>query len=239
LINYSVEKYDLRFFDDELKAQNIIGPPDCYLRVDQAAFFFENKDILINASIKASYDFEIVINEIKKKLLSENGRGVGIGQIIANIQKLLNKTNKFDEGFNEKTSIYPILLVHDNMYDTMGLNRILGSWFYSELMKLKAEGLDVSNVKPLILMNIDSLILVSDVLKQGKTSLQQLCDAYFDNFQVRNGNLTQTLIPFSNFVVNYLNQSFPTGWKSESLMRYLFARTEVNDKKDATGDNLY
>ncbi len=79
IIKYAIEKFNCRYFDDELKAMDIVGPPDCYLRIANDLFLFENKDILINAVVKTKYDFEALIDEVKKKLYEENGRPIGIG----------------------------------------------------------------------------------------------------------------------------------------------------------------
>jgi hypothetical protein len=235
LIKYSIEKFDVRFFDNELNALGIVGPPDCYLRLENDIFLFENKDILINARIKSSYDFEALINEIKKKLVFDNEKPVGIGQLITNIKKLLKKENKFDEGFNpDSTFIYPILVVHDNMYDTIGLNRILGVFFYTELMKLKTEGLDVSRIKPLVLMNIDTLIQISDILKADKCSLKESFEVFYKNFKLPKGrpleekDYAKTLIPFSNIIMEYLNDKLGRDWRSEKLFKYFFEKANEN-----------
>ena len=229
IINYSIEKYDIRFFDDELNLLGIVGPPDCYLRLDQDVFLIENKDILINAAIKGSYDFEVTINEIKKKLLIEDGRPVGIGQIVTNIKKLLSKENTFDEKFNpESACIYPLLILHDNMYDTVGLNKILNIFFHEELLKLNDEGFDISRIRPLILINIDTLIQVSDALKEGKVIFKELLEGFYhdsilaDNQQHTKADIRNSLVPFSIFLVNYMNNRFGQRWRSENLFKYLF-----------------
>lgn len=241
IIKYSIANYDARFFDDELKVMQIIGPPDCYLREGNDVFLIENKDILINASIKGSYDFEATIKEIKKKLLIEEGRPVGIGQLIANIRKLLSKENTFDAGFSpDKTFIYPLLVVHDNMYDTMGLNKILNIFFTEEVSKLKHEGFDIDRIKALVLINIDTLIQVADILKNKKASLRELVESYIENSEgqkikpFNEKDFTNALVPFSTFVANYMNERFGRNWKSEELMVYLFDKTTniLNDNSE-------
>ena len=236
IIKYAMPKPDCLLFDDDLREKDVIGPPDGYLRLGSAAFLFESKDILINASIKSSYDFEKLINEIKKKLLVEDGRAVGIGQIIANIKKLLTGENKYDEGFDkDKSFIYPILITHDNMFDTAGLNRILGIFFYSALIDLKQQGLDVARVKPLIVMNIDFLIEAAPLLKQGKVTLTEVCEAFYANFHVKSAAeykseieffqaYQDSLLSFAHFVPHYLKAKLGDGWRSEDLLHHLFEK---------------
>jgi len=248
IIEYSIEQYDARFFDDELKKLKVIGPPDCYLREGDDVFLIENKDILINASIKGSYDFEATINEIRKKLLSDNGRPVGIGQIITNIRKLLSKENTFDPVFKpDKTLIYPLLVVHDNMYDTVGLNKILNLFFNEELAILNDEGFDLTRVKPLILINIDTLIQISDVLNKRWCNLKELIEAYNVNSKLQKklpfseSDFTKTMVPFSTFAINYLNTKLGKNWRSENLMKYLFEKNagESSPHSDEGKGTLY
>ena len=235
IINYSIPNPDAKFFDDELNAQGVSGPPDCYIRQERSVLLIENKDILINATIKSSYNFEDTINEIKKKLLIEDGRPVGIGQIITNIRKLLSGENNFDNRFDASTTeIYPVLIVHDAMYDTVGLNKILNSYFSQELSKLKDAGYDVSRVKSLTLVNIDAIISIADVLKDGRCSIIELLQAYDQNCtlattgQVTESDVTRTLVPFSTFTINYLNNKLGKDWRSKSHLHHLFASLNIS-----------
>ena len=162
----------------------------------------------------------------------ENEKPVGIGQIITNIRKLLSKENTFDMGFNtETTCIYPILVVHDNMYDTVGLNKILNSIFEEEVEKLKNGGFDMSGIKSLVLVNIDTLIQIADLLKEGIISLKELFESYFENSELpelrplKEEEITNTMIPFSAFANNYLNDKLSRQWRSENLFKYLFGKS--------------
>jgi hypothetical protein len=245
IIKYSIETFDVRFFDDELKVKKVVGPPDCYLRQKNNIFLIENKDILINAAIKDSYDFEALINEFKRKLLNENGRPVGIGQIVNNIRKLISKENSFDDQFDSgKDSIYPILIVHDIMYDVIGLNNILNTFFDQELAKLKAEGLNISNIKPLVLVNIDTLIQISDLLKDKKTSFDKVLDRYYDNSKLpakqspTAADFTDTLLPFSTFAINYCDKTFGHQWRSDRLLIHLFEQVGKK-QKESSSNTMY
>ncbi|MEQ1554724.1 MAG: hypothetical protein ABL929_11125, partial [Ferruginibacter sp.] len=90
LINYCFPKTDICLFDNDYLNKGIQAAPDCYIKMDNDVLLFENKDILINGNIKASYNFESTINEIKKKLLLKKEKPVGIGQLVTHIKTLLN-----------------------------------------------------------------------------------------------------------------------------------------------------
>ncbi|HEY4327622.1 MAG TPA: hypothetical protein VGN20_26790 [Mucilaginibacter sp.] len=243
IIKYAFNAYSARYFDDELRALDVIGPPDCYLRYEQDVFLLENKDIFIGAGIKGAYDFENLIAEIKKKLLAEGKKPVGIGQIITNIRKLLTKANDFDQGLVvEEASIYPIIVLHDPMFDAPGLNKVMNSLYQEELAKAKADGLAVEKVTPLTLINIDTLIQLAPVLKHGTITLKELLEEYF---KLLNGadevaNLTQeqaeelernAALPFSIFVPNYMQSRFGDNWRSEELMGELFAKSKIDSRR--------
>ena len=233
LIKYAAPKYDSLLFDRDHTDQ-VVGPPDAYLRTHDYSFLFESKDILINAGIKSRYNFEELLNELKKKLLQEpDGRAVGIGQLIANVRKLLTGENTYDSGFRpDATRIYPVLVTHDPVFDTPALNRLLGAWFQDELQKLKAQGIDTSRVRPLVVMNIDSLIQVSPHLREERLTLMDLYEAYYNNGRFptreysteaeRNAAYGQACLSFADFLPHFMTENFGPHWPSEALLQHLF-----------------
>ncbi|MBN8879857.1 MAG: hypothetical protein J0I32_20095 [Sphingobacteriales bacterium] len=238
ILTYAFPKTDALLFDEDMKKQHIIGPPDAYLRQGGAAFLFENKDILINAAIKEAYDLEQLMTEIDKKLVVKEGKPIGIGQLITNIRKLLNQENQYDPGFDKDTSvIYPILITHDKIFDTAGLNQVLHGKFNAELQQLTKEGLDTSRIRPLIIMNIDVLMEMAPLLRKGQITLKEVCEAYYAHCQPapRAAFLTDAafvqamqdkMISFTDFIPHYLTDKLRTNWRSEDLFRYLFRETE-------------
>lgn len=236
ILNYAIPNFTTRFFDKELQALDIVGPSDCYLRIQNDIFLFENKDIFIGAGIKSAYDFEALVSELKKKLLVKQNTPVGIGQLVTNIRKLLDKSNNFDEDvIIEDATIYPIIVLHDQMFDTPGLNKLLDKFFQDELIKLREDGLDTSKVKPLVLLNIDTLIHISPILKNGAISLKELIDNYYNMLTVPNpfiGNQQQleqamqdTNLSFNHFVHEYLNYTYGIKWRSRELFNDLMDKS--------------
>ncbi len=180
------EYFGNRYFQkngDELDAE-FDGAPDYYVRNGKKIFLFESKDILINAKVKQSSDFKVIDNELAIKLYkNEKGKPKAVLQIANNIRKILSKTLEFDSGFNPKNVIiHPILVLHYRIFNTAGINKWVNFWFQDELAKLKQEGYNISNVKPLVLIDIDTLIFNKDVFKNRNLTLEEVLTYYQDNY---------------------------------------------------------
>ncbi|SFS63081.1 hypothetical protein [Lutibacter maritimus] len=213
-----------RFFQrngDDLDAE-FEGAPDYYVRNGKKIFLFESKDILLNAKVKQSSDFNEINNELSIKLYkNEKGKQKAVLQIINNIRKILTKTLEFDSKYNPRNIIiHPILVLHYRIFNTTALNKWVNFWFQEELKNLEQEGLDVSNVKPLLLIDIDTLIYNKDVFSGCKLSLEEVLIEYqedFINFSVKDKKyrseeeatqaLKNSLIPFGEFLDNKIDLS--------------------------------
>ena len=153
----------IRFSGQDLVARKITGGPDYYVRKHKDVLVFESKDFLIPADAKMSFDFARYEDEFEKKLYFEiidgEEKHVGIMQLIAFIKRLLMKDFPADTNYNyREVYFYPIIVIHDHQYDVPGFNILINHWFQAELEELKKEGLYVDHIKPLVIINIDSLI---------------------------------------------------------------------------------
>ncbi len=154
----------IRFSGKELAEKNIDGAPDYYIRRGKDIVIFESKDFLIRADKKASFDFDIYEAEFQRVLYYEDlptgkQKHKAVMQLINSIRKLLKKEFEADKDYYyREVYIYPILLTHDHQYDTPGFNELINSWFQDELIGLEEEGLYIKHVKPLTVINIDTLI---------------------------------------------------------------------------------
>ena len=74
------------------------------------------------------------------------------------------------------------MVLHYRIFNTSGLNKWINFWFQDELENLKTEGYNVSKVKPLVLIDIDTLIFNKDVFKNNKLTLEEVLSFYQDNF---------------------------------------------------------
>lgn len=196
--------------------------PDYYLRNGKHIFLFENKDVLLKADVKISYDFKQIKEELAKKFYG--GKSTAVRQLIGNIKKVLNLEFPFDKDYKVKNvNVYPIIVTHYRMYDTSGINYLVNTWFMDELQKLSIEGLNIENIRPITIINIDTLIIFNDLFRDKKLSLSDLIDKYADlqilNRKKRYKNeeeghqaILQRFIPFSGFVDEYTrkNKLIPT-----------------------------
>ncbi len=168
--SYFVKKHET---DKELD-----GEPDYYLRHGNRIFVFENKDVMINKKIKASADIEIINGALRQKFLGEQNHDVGIGQLINTIEEILNKKFRFDDYVNKMNSlkIYPILLVHDRIFQTPGINYRLNRWYLESVAKRLGERFNPSNIKNLTVIDINTLILWLPYLKTKDRNLRDIID---------------------------------------------------------------
>lgn len=72
--------------------------------------------------------------------------------------------------------------MHYRIFNTAGINKWVNFWFQDELEKLKQEGYNISNVKPLVLIDIDTLIFNKDVFKNRNLTLEEVLTYYQDNY---------------------------------------------------------
>ncbi|MCF6168000.1 hypothetical protein [Lutibacter sp.] len=206
---------------DELDA-NYDGAPDYYLRNGKKIFLFESKDIILNANTKQSCDFNIIEKELKLKLYKkEDGTPKAVLQLINNIRKILLMQLGFDNNYKSKNVvIYPIIVVHNRMFNTGGLNKLLNFWMYEELEILKDEGLNISNVKPVVLIDIDTLLFHKDLFVSRKLSFERCIIEYqkkFLNYNAKNKNFKSeehmlqsaknSFLPYSYFLYDKIDRA--------------------------------
>lgn len=210
----------IKFTGKQLKDMHIEGEPDYYLKKGKNVLLFESKDFLIRADKKASFDFSIYEEDFRKTLYYEelkNGKekSGAVLQLIRNIRRILkNELIANTDYYYKDIFIYPILITHDHQYDTPGFNNLVNYWFQDELNNLEEdEGLFIHHVKPIIVINIDSLIY-HQVGLADYISLVDVLDAYLEYIKINkgikfksqedlNGYVMSKLIPFSLYIDKY------------------------------------
>lgn len=179
----------IRFSGQELKDKKIEAAPDYYVRKGKHILLIESKDFLIPADKKMSFDYNVYEEEFARVLDYEelhNGKikAKAISQLINNIRKILKNDFAADVNYHyKKVFIYPVLLTHDRQYDTPGFHELLNLWFQEALQELADEGLFVYHVKPLSVVNIDSLIY-HQVGLANKICLHEVLDIYHQNKKI-------------------------------------------------------
>jgi hypothetical protein len=181
----------IHFSGKELADMHIDGAPDYYIRKDKNIILFESKDFLILANKKASFDFAVYEEEFQRVLYYETmadgkEKNKAVMQLINSIRRLLKKEFTADTDYHYKdVFIFPVLLTHDHQYDTPGFNELINYWFQDELLGLQEEGLFIHHVKPLTVVNIDSLIYNQVGLAES-IPLHKTLDLYHEYKKVDN-----------------------------------------------------
>lgn len=206
----------IKFTGQELADCNIKGAPDFYLRKGKNILLFESKDVLIGKEVKTSFDYHLYEKEFKKRFYYKelpNGREKpeAVLQLINFIRRLLKKEFSKDIAYNYRdVFIYPILITHDIGFDTPGFNQIINMWFQNEIWNLEEEGLFIHRIKPLTVININTLIYYQVGLVQD-IPLHKIIDEYIvhNEFKLRSAFQSleeykqqhlEKLMPFSVFL---------------------------------------
>jgi hypothetical protein len=179
----------VRITGNEYKAAGIQTEPDFYVRRGDNILLFESKDVYISGPIKLSYDFPRIEAELKKRLYKEeldNGKtkNGAVLQVIKNVKRAINNEfAKLDTNPGKASiTIYPVIILHDSVFSAPGLNYLINSWFNEELSKLKNDAtyadFDFDRIKPISIVEIDTLILMAEFLKLNVGSFEDLLERF-------------------------------------------------------------
>jgi len=231
------KKNYIAYTGKELKALGVSAEPDYYYRKGRKIFVFESKDFLIDAGIKTSYDYTLIKPKLEQNFIKDHKQNKAILQLLNTCEKILNKAFSPDVGYDEhKLIIYPIVVVHDNQYNVIGLNHIVNTWFNNELSALKSKGVRTDSIRPLTIINIDTFIYHQDLLRSRKVLLEETIERYITRCSLQNVRyksedhkidvLQKRMKPFANF----FNED-PIVMKSNSTPRMLKDKIGILIKK--------
>lgn len=194
----------------QLKGQ---AEPDYYFRSGHRALLVESKDVMIPKDAKAGHDFDAYYAELGKKFYRDP-HPKAVLQLVNNIARLLRKQLPFDTDYDpEQLAIYPVLVVHDRLYNQPGLNVLVNGWFQVELAELSRQGLPVQHVKPVVIIDVDTLLAFHEHFRDGLMVLEDVLDAYYAYLHPANRTVSsqaeveqlmmQSIHPFALFLENY------------------------------------
>jgi hypothetical protein len=220
---------------NDFKAAGIEREPDYYCRLDNDVMLLESKDFFMVAADKLSYDFDIITGGLKV----EGRLGKAVLQSATNVGRVLLQSLQLDGGYeSQNTIIYPVIIVHDSLYNSLGLNYWVNQWFQEKLMDIKAEqefqAINFQNVRPITLIDIDTLILYRTNFEAGELNLFELVELYqqhvrFDKIgEVMDENFHRGIIPFADYIENYkLDKNINVDFK---LIEDLYHSSGFDDK---------
>ena len=217
--------------------------PDFYVRDLKDILLIESKDFYMKGKIKLSYEFlDIEAALTVDKDGNPDRLGKAALQLITNIERIITKTLTGDTEYDlSEITIYPVIVVHDAIYSSPGLNH----WFHFKMIdlleELKSDPLyarfDFNQIKPLTLMEIDTLIFFEESFHQKKIHLAQLLSEYhaWVDYARLNVKTTedvyqhgyQSNLPFAEFLRSRAkeeNLRLETGRFNDILVRFGFVK---------------
>lgn len=195
---------------NDFKAAGIEREPDYYCRIDNKVMLLESKDFFMVAADKLSYDFDTIAAGLRV-----DGRlGKAVLQSATNVGRVLLQTLQIDGGYDsQKIITYPVIVVHDSLYNTPGLNYWVNQWFQEKLAELKVrpefQGVNFDNVRPVTLVDIDTLILYRTNFERGEIDLFEVIELYQKHVQFdkvtedMDDNFGKAILPFANYIRYY------------------------------------
>lgn len=173
LNNIFSKKYFIKKIEFNPEKKN---EPDFYINYNNTLLLFENKDVLIGKTIKSSTDVSNIDLFLKEKFYQSSKKGVGIKQIINSIQSIYKQNFEFDKQINydKKIEIFPILIVHDRILQSVGINYRLNNWFREELTKHNIISNEKFKIYSLTVLDIDTLILWNNNVKDNFSLFKNL-----------------------------------------------------------------
>lgn len=221
-VRNSLPKKWLSFSGQDFVDKGYEAEPDFYARFKNKILLFESKDVILKGDEKQSRNYRVLKRALSEKFYEvlENGtvQKKAIHQLIKNIKRILERYYiDCDANYNpDYIRIYPIIVVHDRQFDSLGVNKLLSMWFRSELANLRSV-CNLSNVQELTVINIDTLLLYQEAFKnRSDCKIEQLIIDYHQNiafdrrwchsaseFEMRTKN---SLRPFSDFSLSILDR---------------------------------
>ena len=176
-------------------AKNSDGLPDFYARKAQRIFLFEFKDIQLNRKVLSSENYETILKSIENELVeSEKGRPKGVTQLVNVIDKHFEEIvgNGQEKG---NLQVYPILVYSDSSFDIEGINYYLNKRFL-EILKKRNIRTDI-NVKDLVMVNINTLIMFEKAFADKKIKLDVLIN---DFISYKESKEQYRVVPFNKYL---------------------------------------
>ena len=171
---------DAMFSGEELKQKGVVAEPDFYIRFGDSLLLFEYKDVTLSDEVKQSYDYDVVKGAILDRICKDDGKvRKGVGQLLYSANEIL--TNKsllsIDSGSLNVTRIYPIVVITDKSFNSLGVQHLVVEASSTLLQKYSIPGF----VSPPIIMDYDGLLLMSKKINDGRINIISLLDEFNAN----------------------------------------------------------
>jgi len=165
--------------------------------------------------VKNSDDFEYITTEILNKICKDSEtEKKGGAQLLFNLNRIYNEhlLDNLDQQVNENTIAYPIIVVNDRAFDSLGINYLFAEKF-NEIIVNKYPSL-IGKLHEPIIISIDALFSLTTRLKNGTIDLQNLLDDYNSIYI----NSQTSIMSLSTFLADY----YPPTVQTQDDINYLF-----------------
>jgi hypothetical protein len=204
--------------------------PDFYIRNGKKIFLFESKDFNFSVSVKQSGDWQLYEDQLKKRFYGYEAEGKlkrgAILQLFENINRILLGLFTPDPKLkNKNLCIYSIILVHHRLFSIPGLNACVKHWFNTEMQnRIKQNpSLDYSKIRVPVVIDIDTLIIMKDLIESKKIHLEKILDGYLKyidkDLSAKFGSLEETRLAFEkanySFKQYFIDQSRRNNWNTK------------------------
>ncbi len=199
-----------------------LGEPDYYFRDGHRAILFESKDVIVPKGARTGTDFFAYFEEVRKRFhydVDDKGREVGKAtrQLLRNVTRLLNYEMPLDADYDQAALIiYPVLVLHDRLYNVPGLNVLVNDWFQQDLVIGANQGLPVHNVRPLVIVDVDTMMAYHEAFRDQLLVFEEVLEEYYRYLQpdysrassqaAREKLIMQEAMPFALFLENYAGE---------------------------------
>jgi hypothetical protein len=223
--------HDTALSGDDLSKNLEDGEPDFYLRKSNDIFLFEFKDVMLNASIKHSDNYEQIESELLELFESstkEKSTGKkrkvpnpkGITQLLNVIEyKMSSILSNADSETENKYNIYPIIVYQDNSFDIEGVNYILNKRF--QLLKNNRAIPQNFVVHELVMLSLTTMIKLEDYFCSGQFKLGAIINEYIS---IKRTSPMNMAVPFNKFI---MQKAFSEGYKNGKTKRFDNIITEL------------
>lgn len=210
----------------EEMAKNSDGLPDFYANKGQRVLLFEFKDIQLKRNVVTSGDYGKIIKATENELVeNEKGRPKGVTQLANDIDKhFVDLVGK--ERISERLQVYPILVYSDSSFDIEGFNYYLNNRFH-EIVKTRNIPSNIQ-VKDVVMVNIDTLILFEKAFADKKLKLDVLINEYI---AYKNSKEQYKVVPFNKFLFQKGKQK-GYFYKASYLVREMIDEMVEKEKTD-------
>ena len=158
--------------------ETIVGDGGCdyYVRSGNKVYLFESKDMLMRKDVKTSYDASLFMPFLYKRFVREDSKKKAVEQLLQNVQYVRDNRLEPNRTDGSKMTVYPIIVTHHRVFDTPAVNYVVNHWFQQKL-----QGMAIANpdrIKPVVIINIDTLIIMKDLCRQKSIVWKDLLDKY-------------------------------------------------------------